>query len=210
MTKSLSASEFSDVFYNSFRLIEAYTERKNLAKVFKMCRLKPSEILFDNCTEKLKVYKIWVDEFRNSISIINKKIVLKYNDLSFKKVISTDMYYNLSIDKIAKISTFAFCIYGKTDENEDCCLITFLGMDKYLRTFLYLDEWAQVSPLLNGIENLLFLSRKIKARQLANFKNRKGAMLPCAAPKAWLTCLPCKEGDARLLSLPYLKGVIIK
>lgn len=210
MTKSLSASEFSDVFYNAFRLIEAHTEQKNLAKVFKMCRLKPSQILFDNSKEKLKVYKIWVDEFRNSISIINKKVILKYNDLSFKKVISTDMYYNLSIDKIAKISTFAFCIYGKTDDNEDCCLITFLGMDNYLRTFLYLDEWVQVSPLLNGIENLLFISNKIKVRRMANFKNRKGAVLPCASPKAWLTCLPCKEGDDRLLSLPYLKGVIIK
>lgn len=210
MTISLSADEFSDKFNSSIRLIEAFTTQKNIAKIFKMCRLRPTEVLFENKTEKLKIYKTWIDEFKNSISIINKKIVIKYNDLKYKKIISTDIYYNLPVEKIAKISTFAFCIYGKTEENEECCLITFLGMDNYLRTFLYLDEWKQVSPLLNGIENLLFISRHLKASKLVNFKNRKGAVLPCASPRAWLTCLPCKEGDLRPFTLPYLKGVIIK
>lgn len=209
MSKSLTSNEIIDEFNDQINVIESFTEKKNIADLFKMCRLKPTDFFILKKQTKLVFYKEWVDEFRNLIYFKNKKIIIKYNYIMYEKILSTDLYYNLPIDKIIKISKFMFCIYGTTEEGETCCLLTFLGIDNYFRSYLYMDGWTQVSPLLNGIENLLFIISKLDATKLVNFKNRGAAILPCAAPEAWLSCLPCEEHALRSLKPDFI-GVLFK
>lgn len=173
-------------------LVESYSQIKNISKLIKSCRLKPKEFYITKYT-KLVLYKNWVDEYNNSISILtNKKINICYNDLSIDKrnVINTDLYYGLPLNKIAKISKCFYLSYGKDDGLNDICLISFLGIDSYIRTYLYLyNEWSQVSPLLIGINNLELLSefRDVKFKKLTKKEN---ISIPCADSESWLSCIP--------------------
>lgn len=149
-------------------LVESFSQIKNIQILIKSCRLKPKDFYIKKY-DKLILYKDWVDEYNNSICILtNKKINIYFNDLSIDKrnIINTDLYYGLPINKIAKISKCFYISYGKDEDLDDICIISFLGIDSYLRTYLYLyNEWMQVSPLLIGISNLKLL--------LSNFGNFK-------------------------------------
>lgn len=172
-------------------LVESFSQIKNIQILIKSCRLKPKDFYIKKY-DKLILYKDWVDEYNNSICILtNKKINIYFNDLSIDKrnIINTDLYYGLPINKIAKISKCFYISYGKDEDLDDICIISFLGIDSYLRTYLYLyNEWMQVSPLLIGISNL-----KLLLSNFGNFKKltkKENISLPCANSQSWLSCIP--------------------
>jgi hypothetical protein len=201
--KSPSLESIYASLEKSLRLIESYTEIPKLAFLFRACRLKPHSYFFEKKDNKIILYAWWFDEFSNSIKLTkSKKLKIIYGDLSLDrdKVTCTDLYYGLSIKKILKISKLAFISCG-TDEDmyQDCALISLLGIDDYLRTYLYVyGYWQQVSPLFLGIKNLKIIAKNLDLRghqELSKSENR----LPCTVARTWLTCVPISEEFSDIL-----------
>lgn len=186
-------SDFYLKINDHINLVESYSQIKGISNLIKSCRLKPKEF-YINKYAKLILYKDWVDEYHNSISILtNKKINICYNDLSIdiRNIINTDLYYGLSLNKIAKISKYFYISYGKDEDLNDICLISFLGIDSYVRTYLYLyDEWSQVSPLLIGINNLELLLNGLSDVKFKKLTKKENNSIPCVNSQSWLSCIP--------------------
>jgi len=199
------------------KLTESYTEIKGLNNLIKNCRLKPYNFLFNKKYNHMDVilHREWVDEFGNYLIIDKKKIKIIYNDLWLHdKLVCSDLYYGLSLNKIIKISKCIHIFYGKDEDlYQDCALITFVGLDNFYRSYLFLyDEWQIVSSLLLGIPSLLYLSanpKKLKAGQISIKKNDP---IPCLSSSEWLFSLPLSQKAVSQLDkecpslLPFLIG----
>jgi hypothetical protein len=190
------------------RLVQSYTEIEDLAFIIKACRLKPYKYIFEKPDNKLVLHRWWFDEFGNSFKVIkNKRLLITYNDLRLdrQKIISTDLYYGLSLDRIAKMSKLVYLSAGKDDLlYEDCYLLTFLGIDDYLRSYLYMyGEWQQVSPLLLGMKHLKLLAYHKDIRYFLQLGNEKNSPLPCISGQTWISCLPPSNAFLVMLSKEY-------
>lgn len=201
-------------------LAQSYSEIKELFFIIKSCRLKPYSYILEDKNNKLILHNHWIDEFNNSLHITkNKKIKLTLNDLSIDKdkIICTDLYYGLPLDKILKISKLVYLSTGKDEDTfEDCCLISCLGIDNYLRTYIYMyGEWSQVSSLLLGLKNLKTISKQIDIDNFIELNNKENIVLPCISGRAWLVCLPATDEFLQLIEkqceiiFPFFKGKTI-
>lgn len=176
-------------------LAQSYTEIKELFFIIRACRLKPYDYIFGEQHNKLILHRHWFDEFGNSFYITNnKRIKITYNDLMLdhNKIVCTDLYHGLSIDKVVKISKLAYVCTGKEEESyQDCALITFLGIDNYLRSYTLIEgEWQQVSPLTLGLKNLKVVGSNRDIHYFREFSIKENAPFPCVSPEAWLTFIP--------------------
>jgi hypothetical protein len=177
------------------RLASSYTDMPELEFIIKACRLKPYDYIFEEKNNNITLHKWWFDEFGNSLDIIkSKKIRIVYNDLRLdkKSVICTDLYAGLSLDRVAKMSRLVYAIVGKDeDEYQDCCLLTFLGLDEHLRTYLYWQgDWQQVSPLLLGMKDLKNLANRLDVKHYQMTENKEITAIPCISSQTWLSYLP--------------------
>lgn len=176
------------------KLVEGYTELTGLSSVLRMCRMKPYSYFFEEKKDKLILHRHWFDEFGNSFKLVRKQPYIEYNDTSLNKdkIICTDLYNGLSINKICKISKLVYLIAGKDEDlYQDCYLLTCLGLDNYLRSYMYLyDEWKQIAPLYLGLDNLLLVAEHSGIQYFKEIKNLKNAVIPCVGSSAWLSCLP--------------------
>jgi hypothetical protein len=177
------------------RLASSYTEVPELEFIIKACRLKPLDYIFEERNNKLILHKQWFDEFGNSLNILKKKrIQITYNDLKLdrKQIVCTDLYAGLSLERVAKMSRLTYIVLGKDEDTyQDCCLISFLGIDEHLRTYLYWqEEWQQVSPLLLGMKDLRALANKLDVKHFQMTENKEISAIPCLAEQTWLSYLP--------------------
>lgn len=178
-------------------LIEGYTEISNFANIIRACRLKPYPLFSRrDATYKLTLKRHWIDEYGNSLKIVGKNPKIIFGDLNIPeyKNICTDLYHGLSLYNKIKISKLAYLCYGRDEDlYQDCIIISLLGIDNYLRTYLYLyGEWMQVSPLIIGINQLSFLFKY----QNVNFKElvlKKNIPIPCNDARVQVICLPADE-----------------
>ena len=147
---------------NHIQLVEAYTENDGIAKVIKICRLKPYSIFTKNFQPETKFEDHWVDEFGNSLRFENKipRVELGSTNLLENTKISTDLFFGNFIRKTAENSKSIFIAKGKFFE-KDFNVVALYGQDEYLRAFIFYDEWVKVSPLLLGINTLHELSNHI-------------------------------------------------
>ena len=192
--KNPSLDRFYDKIEKSLSVAQGYTELENLSRIIRACRLKPLALLSGE-KYKLQLYRQWTDEFGNSFSILKKKRTeVVYNDLSVPRI-STDIYYGLDLFKIARISTLSHLIIGYDEDIEQLfILITFLGMDNYLRSYLYMyGEWSCASPLLLGLVRLQTILRKSDIRYFHELPHKKNNMIPCQGTSEWITYLPAPE-----------------
>ncbi len=188
-----------DNFYHKIRksilLVEGYTEIRHMASIMKACRLKPVPIFKEDY--KLQLYKLWFDEFGNSLKILKKKrIEVICGDLSLPKSICTDLYSGLSINKTAKMSKVVHIITGlDEDKKEHYLFITFLGIDNYLRSYMFMyNEWTAVSPLMLGIVKLQNIMRHKDIRYFHELAFKKNNIIPCATASEYVSyCLPPKD-----------------
>jgi hypothetical protein len=175
-------------------LAQSYTEISELFFIIKSCRLKPNDYVFDKRPNKIILYRNWFDEFGSSLQIKDKKLKIIHNDLSLdrSKIICTDLYYGLSLDRVIKISSLMYLCAGvDEDTQQDCFFLTLLGIDNYLRSYLYLyGQWQQVSSLLLGLDNLKILARHTDIKYFRNLSNQKNWPIPCLNAQEWLSCLP--------------------
>ena len=187
------------------RLTQSYTEIAGLEFIVKSCRLKPYDYVFKERKDKLVLYKRWFDEFGNSFTINRYKgIDIVYNDLSLDRdrIICTDLYYGLSLENVAKMSKLVHLVAGKDEDlYQDCYLLTFLGIDDHLRSYLYwYGEWQQVSPLLMGIKSLSIIAKHLDIKQYVQAGKKENNAIPCEAGETWLSLCPIPKGFIEMLS----------
>jgi|DEB19_MinimDraft_3_1074340.scaffolds.fasta_scaffold30422_3 hypothetical protein len=180
-------------------IFQAHMEIKEFDFIARSCKLKPYDIIFTKAKFGLQLYKRWIDEYSNQIVIgKNGKLKIEYNALYEEKykIVNTDMYYNLSMDKIVKISKFAYIFCGSEDvELTSCIYLCLLGLDNCLRCYVYLyEEWHQVSPLYIGLYNLKFIANHLDIKYFLNIKgNNINLPAHCIAGNGWITSLPVPE-----------------
>lgn len=189
-------------------MTRSYTEIEGLAFIIKSCRLKPYTYIFENRNDKIVLHRWWFDEFGNSLHIIkNKKVHLIYNDLHLnkKKIVCTDLYYGLSIDKVVKMSKLAYLCAGKDEDlYQNCYLLTLLGVDDHLRSYLYwYGEWQQISPLWTGMKHLKLLATNTDIKYFRQLGNTKNIPIPCVSGQSWLTLLPASKDFLDVVKKQY-------
>lgn len=187
-----------DILYTQLHkhilLAQAYIEIKELFFIIKACRLKPYDYI-ESKSDKLVLYRKWFDEFGNSFELTNnKRVKITYNDLSLdrQRIVCTDLYYGLPVENVVKISKLAFVCLGKEEDTyQDCVVLTFLGIDNYLRSFVFTNgEWYPVSPLILGLKTLRTIGINRDLRYFREVSIKENAPIPCLAPEAWLTYMP--------------------
>jgi hypothetical protein len=218
--KSPSIERLHDKLNKQIKLAQSYTEIDGLEFIIKACRLKPYDYICQERKDRdnrIIVHKLWVDEFGNSFNIIkNKRIHITYNDLRLDrtKIVSTDLYYGLSLNQVVSMSKLFYLIVGKDEDlYKDCCLITFLGIDNHLRSYLYwYGEWQQVSPLLMGIKNLQLIADNLDNRYFIRLKNKNNSIMPCVSSVSYISYLPiCKEFlDTIKTQYEWLLPILVK
>jgi hypothetical protein len=194
--KTHSTNHLHAEFDKHIALTEAYSEIKGLAFLIKACRLKPYAYLNDH-DKDLILHRLWIDEFGNSLEITKrKKLKIILGDLKIKnKIICSDLYYGLSINRIIKMSKFMYFCVGKDDSLfQDCCILSLLGIDNYFRTYLYInEEWTQVSTLLLGTKYLKLLTKSLLTKRYRIQVVKKNLPIPCEGGNIWLTSLPATK-----------------
>jgi hypothetical protein len=177
---------------NHIQLIRSYTEYPYIDDIIKICRLKPYDYIFNVNNwffNNLTAHKKWIDEYGNSLIIKKKNISIIYNDLSIdrQRIICTDIYHGLLIKNVAKISSMMHLVTGKDEDlYQDCYLLTFLGLDRHLRSYLYwYGEWQQISPLYLGLEALSELLN-YQDKHFYQLPLNKNYILPCVGEERWL------------------------
>ena len=195
------------------RLAESYTEIKGLSFIIRACRLKPRVYFHEKKSRNIILYREWFDEFGNTFNLVKKKIDIRYQDLSLrgKHVPCTDLYYGLSVDRIAKMSKLAYVFAAKdSDTYQDCYMIALLGIDNYLRTYMYLyDEWRQVSPLRLGLNNLKLLAKRRDLKYFCELEKADNSIMPCVSGRTWLSFMPASYHFRDLIGKDHDKLVSI-
>lgn len=206
--KSPSLDTLHITLYKHMLLAQSYSEVQELFFIIKACRLKPYDYVMGGRSEKLLLYKWWFDEFGNSLHILkSKKLNLVYNDLKLdrNKIVCTDLYYGLSLDRTAKMSKLVYLCAGKDEDLlKDVFFLTFLGLDNYLRSYMFLQGgWRQVSPLLLGLKNLKMLARNSDIKYFRQFENKENMPIACASSQQWLSFLPLSQSLLTQLDKQY-------
>jgi len=199
-TRNITLESFYLKHDKSLALAEGFTEFKNLSFIIKLCRLKPIGLFFKK--DKNPFQLNWFDEYGNTLNISRKKdISIIYNNISIDrtKIMTTDLYYGLHINNILKISKLAFIVEGRDEDyNTDFYIISLLGLDNYLRTYMFMyGELKQVSPLILGLDNLQTISNNLKIRLFKSIKEKIDT--PCQHTQSWLTSMPVHTGLCALI-----------
>ena len=145
------------VFYKSInrklKIISAYLQDEEIEWIIKTCRFKPINSFGKNyIPSKLIMEKKWIDEWSNSLSIENEKIKIILNDNELKiKQISTDLFIGRNPIELLKISKLIIIAI-----NKDINLISLLGKDNFLRTFIIENNRINncQSPIIMGLDLL--------------------------------------------------------
>lgn len=193
--RSPSIEWFHAKIDRQIRLAGSYTEIPELEFVIKSCRLKPHDYIFKERDTSLILHKWWFDEFGNSLSIDkHKRVKIIHNDLRLdkKRIVGTDLYQGLSLDKVAKMSRLVHVVSGKDEDlYQDCAIINFLGIDEHLRSYLYwYGEWQTVSPLVMGMNSLKTIANHQDIKYFHKLGNKENSAIPCISGQAWISCLP--------------------
>jgi hypothetical protein len=202
--RTISLEHFYSDFERTLRLVEAYTEQKDLAFIMRACRLKPQPLLSGKPEGKTILHKWWFDEHGNSFKIIkNKRIRLIFNDLKLnrERIIGTDLYECLPIDKVAKMAKLIYLLSGKDEDTlEPHITISFLGVDNFLRTYaLAYGEWKAYPSLNLGMNVLKSIAKYRDVKYYRELVNREPVLYPCKKQKSWISFYPLPKDFVALL-----------
>lgn len=198
--KSINLENYYSKINKKILLAEAYTEQPTLGFIIKMCRLKPAEYSTKLCLERK-----WIDEYGNSLNILkNKKIRIVENDLTIDKnnLVCTDLYSELPLSKISKVSKLVYVLSGKDEDfQEDYLIISFLGIDNYLRTYyLYNGQFELCSPLNLGTKVLKFIVENKDIKYFIESNNKDFVLFPCLGQKSWLSFWPASKQFTEIIN----------
>lgn len=195
--KNISIESLYCLQNKNINLVEGYTEIPNMAFIMKACRLKPYSYFFEKRTNNIILETWWFDEFFNSLVLKKKKVNIIYGDLRLNRdlISCTDLYYGLSMNKIYKMSKSVYITFGHDEDLfQDCISVSFLGIDNFIRTYVYYyGEWMRTSPLILGIKALVYFIKNKDSKLESQPKLLKNIYLPCTSGKAWLSSSPVEE-----------------
>ena len=179
------------------RLIAAYSEMPELNFIIRSARLKPYHFL-KKYNPKLKLYDWWIDEYGNSLTISkNKKIEITLNDLRIDRssLTCTDLYQHIGIDKVVRISKLLYYSKGiEEDFNSECISLNFLGIDNFLRNYIYIyDKWEQYSSLVLGSDTLKNIANNQDIKIFTKLKSKISAPYTCTDTESWIGLLPATK-----------------
>jgi len=179
------------LFDRQIALTSAWTEDPTLEFVIRACRLKPAD-MFEKYSEKLILHHNWIDESGNRLEIISKKkIKIHLNDLTInrKTLVTTDLYENLPLSKISKISNLALFLLGvEEDSGSDHILVSFLGIDGFLRSFCYIyGELHKIPNLYLGYKLLKIIIENRDIKFFKELKIKESIVFPCSRQLAALS-----------------------
>lgn len=182
-------------------LAQAYTEIQELPFLIKSCRLKPFSYIFERKSASPILYDWWFDEFGNSLRIINKKLEITTDDLLLKnkKIVCTDLYYGLSITKIAKISKVLYI-----HQEQENISISFIGIDNFIRSFHFMDgTWEPHPPLHLGVKKIKLIFKNLDTKNFKDLLNKEKSVEPGIENGEWLSFLPANKYFIKLLENRY-------
>jgi hypothetical protein len=207
MTKirnSLSLDEFYIRHEKGLKLAEIFTEHKNLAKILKACRLKPYSVISDTKEKRQTLNRVWIDDWGNTLKFdLKKQISIILNDLknNRNKIIATDLYSNIGLLKTIKFADKIYLCLGKNEENKVEITISCLGIDEYLRSFYFDEEWISIPPIMLGISNLSNIFEQTE--NYKKFENKENLPIPCLEPESYLISLPANQEIISLIRQKY-------
>lgn len=188
-----------EILYNDLHkhllLAKYHSNNKYLPFIIKACRLKPLSFIYDKINYANMLHRHWVDEFGNTL-YINKDKTIKINKnyliIEREKLICTDLYYNATMEKISKISHMAYIFSGK-DDQINYYIISFLGIDNYLRTYYYDGVWQHLPSLHLGIDILNKIAEDYDTTYFMTIAEKNDLSLTCENSKQWLTSIPVSQ-----------------
>lgn len=206
-----------DSFYvtidKHIRLAEAYTGWRGLSFIIKMCRLKPQSMLSGAHNLKLHLHDWWIDEYGNSLRIKhNKRLALSFNDPQIKeRVINSDLYGCLPLDKVAKMSKLLYLLVGQDRDKQDHAIVAFLGIDNFLRVFTLINgQWQSIAPLQLGLRILkMFSVHHNTIRNYTRLHQKKTVIRPCIIQESGLySWVPRGKTMSILKKYPYIMDIL--
>lgn len=173
------------------------------------CKLRPCRLYEQNYNMSFTTFeKKWIDSNSNTIEFSNKSYSIKFGDLSIPKfkLINVDIYKNLSILELCKISSHVAIFKGS---NIDYYQIVFLGFDKCIRSRFFInDKLEDFGPIVHGPEIVLKLLQEKSANVFKVLKNIFISPFPCKKQEEWLLSLPLnEEGKSLLKSFPDIADI---
>jgi len=214
MRKNLVIERFHIQLEAYINLAAKFVEKPEVAFMIRSCRMKPKAMMTSGrkIAEELKtltLQKEWFDEWGNSVAIQKNslpanRVGFNFEDLTIERddLSSSDIYFGLSLENVKKVSRVVMVSVG-IDEDflEPCCLLSFLGLDGFLRShLLFCGEWNQVSPLYMGEQGFRVLFKtlqKIDDGEGVVFKIQQGKEkslpTPCFRADQWISCLPVSK-----------------
>ena len=85
------------------------------------------------------------------------------------------------------------------DLYQDCFIVSFLGIDNYFRTYLYLyGSWQQISTLFLGMQTLFFIANNLNNCYFMEVDEQN--TLPCKKQKSYLTYIPMSKDFSDILN----------
>lgn len=191
---SLTSAELELKLKKRAKLSSIVFKDPYLESIISFCRLKPKNAKTTSSISKTELCDTWIDEFGSSIRITKKEKTIKLNDLSVdkSKIINTDLYSKLSIEKISKISNIIFLFCGKEEDfKTDHFVLSFLGIDGILRTYCFIyEEWFSIPPLALGYSALRLIAKNKSCEDIKIFKNNKVLVYPCKKQISFLSYWP--------------------
>lgn len=196
--KSISTERFHTKISRHINLVSSYTELPELSWIIKSCRLKPYTLLTKEALDTIRLHNWWVDEYSNSLVLDKKKPSIILNDLKINRnlLVQTDLYEKLSFDKIARISKLAFIMFGlEEDFNSEHYIISFLGLDGFLRTYVYLyGELLRYPNLYLGLKTLGLISKNTDIRTFTELNIKNNIIYPCTRQRSYICSWPPTKG----------------
>ncbi len=190
------AEEYYERIKPEVNLIGSFTGDNQIVEILLKCRLKPYNYN-TQFNRKLILRKHWVDEFGNSLLIENgkAKIVENHLNIDHSVVKNSDLYFGLPVSKISKISKLAHLSTGVDEDfEEECIVLTFLGLDDCFRTFcLYNGEWRRFSPLSIGLKNIRKILNNTDVKVFNQLTIGERVIYPCSTWSEWMVRLPANE-----------------
>lgn len=195
---SINIERFYDTFEKHVILTSAYTDKKHLGSILMMCRMKPYDIIFGSFTKKVILYRRWIDEYGNSLKIQkDKKVMVRLNDLTIdkSKITQTDLYGQVSMEQTARISKLVYFLNGRDeDQHGQHTVLSFLGIDNFLRTFVFIfGEWRRYPSIFLGMQALTDIATNSDVKYYKELKGKKAIIYPCDVQKSWISYWPCKD-----------------
>lgn len=135
----------------SIEIVVAYTDNHQYKSIIRACRLKPLEVFSNEVKYRSpQLYKIWADEYGNTLNMISGNITLNDPLAPAKTRQTTDLFFampfNQHIDKAMR---------GLFLGNDYPEMIAFYGRDEYIRCVNVSGfGMTRISPLEFGVDIL--------------------------------------------------------